>query len=292
MAVTITELAGRPGTVDDKFVRTYTKTWQAVTTDSDDGPKTVIAAVRASIPSYYVSGNDTDLGAFIKSISATEKDAANDHFTWVVTASYSSAMEESDTEEDPLNRRWEKGYSSEQYQRVAARDIDENPIQNSALEDFVTPVEIEDSRPQLVIKRNEKHFDVNLAVEYQDAVNSDSFFGADPGTAKIKSIAANEKVENLTTGPFVFYEVTYTIQFKREGWKLNVLDQGLTKLVDDGSGGLVKEKIKDKNGQPVTKPVLLDGEGGELGDGDDPVFIEYSVYKEKPFKRLNLIRTS
>lgn len=299
MAVTtIEELPGNPGAVDNKYVRTYSRSWRVTTTDPLDRALTVLSAVRAAVPRYYISGNDTDSGAFIQSMSAVEEDPKNDKCVWIVTADYSSAMEETDTDENPLKRRWERSFGFEQYQRLTNRDVEGNPLQTSAGEDFATPIEVEESRPQLVIKRNELYFNVQRAVDYQDAVNSDYFFGAAPGTAKIKSITADERVENLTSGPFVFFEVSYTIQFNKDGWTKRVLDQGLMAIWDmpaplPGRPGKVKKtlyKIKDKDGQPITKPALLDGQGYELEDGLEPSWREFNVYRSLPFAPLNLVR--
>lgn len=285
----ITPLFAGSGTIDDKFKRSYSITWQVVTTTGNDGPATVLTAVRAAVLNYYSYGSEADLGAFLKSMSCSLKDQQNDFTVWIVTGEYSSDKDKRDSSttatENPLARHWDVSWSTETYQRVATKDIDGDPIQNTADEDFVDPAEVERSRLQLTVRRNEAYFDAAKMLTYVDTVNKRKFYGSEPQTAKIKSISASEKVENTEEGQFRYYEVTYVIQFRQEGWLLSLLNQGLRKKISDG----VYVKMKDESGQPLTKPVLLNEAGDDvLGADEDPVFIDFQVYEEKDFGALNL----
>lgn len=287
----MTQIHESTASIDDKFKRSYTLNWYVKTNSANDRAATVLLYVRANVLNYYSSGTEADLGCFLKTLNCSLVEADNDNRLWKVTGEYSSDKDKRDTEEEaienPLLRHWDVSWSTETYQRVATKDIDGAPIHNAADEDFIDPAEVERSRLQLTIRRNEKYFDAQKMLSYVDTVNKRKFYGSEPQTAKIKSITASEKVENTTDGPFRYYEVTYTIQFREDGWLLSLLNQGLRRKIGDG----VYAKLKDQEGQPLTKPVLLNEDGDDvLGDGEEPVFIDFQVYKEKDFGALNLER--
>jgi hypothetical protein len=147
---------------------------------------------------------------------------------------------------------------------------------------------MDESRPVLTIKRNEPSFVGTLAIAYQDAVNTDSFAGANAGQCKIFNISAEKHIEPW--GPegaeedVTYWSVTYEIHFRREGWHKDILDQGRYEIE---SGDKLKA-IEDSEDRPVADPVLLDGSGKQLPAGEDPVFLPYHVYKRLPYAPLNL----
>lgn len=181
--------------------------------------------------------------------------------------------------EDPLSRPPVISYGFGKYTKVWEEDADGKAIMNSAKQIFDPPLEEDDDRPIVTFVRNEAEFPFLLAVEYERAVNSDGWWGLDPGQAKIQSITGQPQKENDVE----FYQVTYELELKRDGWDRKALDRGWA--YRDANGKL--QVIKDDDLYPSPTAVNLDGKGGLLEDGDEAVFLEFKVRK-LPFARLKL----
>jgi hypothetical protein len=255
---------GRRGSADEKAVREYARVFRVVTDSALDGALVAETAVdpftATAIPhlfaSYLEPGGAFDLTAIARKIEAAQDD--QDPLTWHVTVSYSNHTDQPELgQENPLARPSEIKWSFCQFQKLAVEDAYGTAIGNSAGEKFDPAPEKDDSRPVLVVTRNELGFNPALAYAYRDAVNSDWFFGADPGTAKVQSIEAERHYENNV----YFWKVTYTVHFRPEGWRLKVLDSGYHEL-DADTGEL--SIIQDKFGHQVSSPARLNGYGSVL----------------------------
>lgn len=173
------QFAGRRGGSGEKNAREYVRVWLVTTDDPDDGPLTVRAAIAASkgvaVGVPYKTDKESDLGALCK---GTTEDQVQDNLHWLVTASYGSNVDESEQEENPLLRPTEIEFDSEQFQRPAEKDIEGEPILNSAGEQYEQPVEMDDSRPVFVFTRNEARPNYRLWASYRDAVKFGFLHGA------------------------------------------------------------------------------------------------------------------
>src|SRR5207245_2866104 len=69
-------------------------------------------------------------------------------------------------------------------------------ILNSAGQYFDPPPMMDDSRPRLSIARNEPVFNPAIAINYQDAVNTDGFLGFTAGQVRVSGISASNESEN------------------------------------------------------------------------------------------------
>src|SRR5579884_2127166 len=282
---------GRRGSADEKAVREYARVFRVVTSNSLDGALVAETAVDpfngTAIPNLFASyiepnGTTFDLTAIARKIDVVQDDS--DPNTWLVTVSYSNRTDLPELgNPNPLLRPSEIKWSFAQFQRIADVDIYGAAVVNSAGEAFDPPAEKDDSRPVLVVTRNEAGFDPGIAYLYRDAVNSDAFFGAPPGTAKIQAIEATRHYENN----FFYWQVTYTIHFRPDGWNLNLLDQGFNYLDTDGKTKLL---IRDKNGAAVSKAVPLNGVGASLTNAFssltrplEPTDTTFSVPSSAPF---------
>lgn len=247
--------SGRQGGEAEKGERTYQRTFRVFTDDTLDGPiqvRTALGIPRVGDP--YITATEFDAGSRCQNVEGAQSDDPN---VWQVTATYSSKKEDPEKDkDDPLDRAAEIEWSSEKVSRVMDRDLTGKAVVNSAGEKFDPPIEVEESLPLVTITRNEDSYNYSLGLQYQDAVNSDPFFGFDPGQAKIKEIRARSQFENDQ----YTWKVTYAIVFKREGWQTEVLDQGYWSVNEDGD----KVLIKDVDNKPLSAPALLDGNGFEV----------------------------
>lgn len=140
----------------------------------------------------------------------------------------------------------------------------------------------------MVCTRNEENVDFTVANEWQEAVNTDEFSGADAGTLLLEiDVGDEESRGGVTYRPvtYIFYHRPYQSDGSG-GWDDILQDKGFSelKLVDPlvPEDGFKNVAIVDPDsGQPVTEPKLLNGEGQRLAqyvDDGDPIAV-YRVYR-------------
>jgi hypothetical protein len=278
---------GRDHSVSDKGVRTYTRVFEATTNSNYTGPVAVRAALFTEFGiergAAYSTDTESDTGCLCKKITPRQSDNPK---VWEIRVEYDS--ETDDEEENPLDRPAVYAWSFQPATRAVWKDIDGHGILNSAGQYFDPPIEIDDSRPVLTVTRNEADFDPALAISYQDAVNDSDFLGFDAGQAKVANISATSQFEN----DVAYWQVQYEFHFRREGWELQILDQGRYAKV---GGKLVRIPEYDSAGNAipnshVADPVPLDGNGARL-DSPTPAtveFLPFTVYEEKDFSAFNI----
>ena len=282
------DIEGITGTHERRGKKTFVVPYNVTTDDTSDGPDTVCSA--AGLPDIldsYAVGNDSVAGALLSSKSA-RRASSKDRKQWVVTCNYSTLEGDDDSEaENPLDRPLDISWGSNSYTEPVDKDINGDPIDSSAGEPFDPSVERENSRPVLTVVKNQASFTASTKLDYENRINADTFYGAEPGWAKMADIQAQKAYENGVS----YWRVTYQIEFKPGGWTKEVLDQGFYKLTTTGEGESAttqKELIKDKDNLPLNQPALLDGSGGELAANADPVFLDFEVYETAVFGQLGI----
>lgn len=278
----------------------YTVRYKVRVSGKDDGPAIVKAAsALPNLGDIYVIGNESDAGAYLTQRRVGRLAGESNVYWWLVTDNYANKDREKcleQAQEDPLKLPPKIRLSFAQFQREMVRDLTGKPIANSAGEFFEPFPTVDDSRPVITVTRNEARDPTRNAIAYQDAVATDRVFGADAGVAKMQSITC-EVVYTKDCDPF--FSVTYQLQFRREGWRLVLLDQGHSVLVTEEltneqgeKKNVVKLKVvRDAEDRPLNHPVLLDGSGQLLPPGEEPIPLEFQVLKELPFGPLSLPRT-
>lgn len=316
--VTVTErMHRRRGSKDAKETK-YTRVFQVATDLPDTGPAAVLVATdpttAITIPvvnEEYIPG----AAALCRSIEATPE--GDDGMLWQVVAQYSIPIAGTWTEVHPLSRPMEVYWDFQRTQEECFVDAitdaehpNGHPILNAAFEAFDPPVMMDVSRPVLTMVRNEAAFDVASAMAAQDVVNNSLWPtsggpGAPAGTAKIASVTG-QKVHELWGGSEItFYGVTYRLEFKHDGWRVWIVNQGFrywgqSELVDpdDPTQGFYKKwfEFKDADGNPASMPQYLNPDGTELvllneGSGTPPAlpteqqiyWKEFQIYREGTF---------
>lgn len=276
--------------------REYTRQfWVQLASYSDD-PALAINAV--GIPKRlqaYCTASHTDLWSWCDTISA-ERNRDNPkvvevecHYTTVeINIDLSGNMDSPLLERPEIEFGFESkqkalyGYPDpQQAYQGGGKPTTSSGITNSAGEPFDPPVEIEVSYPVLTITRNEPTFFPNLAVQFQDAVNSDNFWGVNPHCARVKAIRGTKQYGKGQN----YWKVTYTIAFNRETWDLQILDIG-TYYIDASDGNLKKKFYTDvPDKQPKVGNLTAVGDDG----GATIHFKTFSkIYREEVFALLNL----
>ncbi len=179
---------------------------------------------------------------------------------------------------------------------------------NSACQVFSPPAMKKERSLAISISRNE---DINaphpaLGVTYSGAVNSDYFWGLAPGVVQCQSITAERQVKQVQGGiQFAYLKAEYLFHCNPNTWDLKILDAGdyycQSGATNSGSGSgasgsgsgvnycpncTTKIGFIDDKGHPIKG--LLNGNGGKLAQGANPVYLTLRPYTWLAFAPLNL----
>lgn len=124
------------------------------------------------------------------------------------------------------------------------------------------------------------------------------------GKARIKGVQAHAQF--IPSQRRYWWEIEVVVYIHPLGWIYEVVDRGCAKLCKDGdpdgNGGTYSatdflegqprhEQNKDKDGTPISEPLLFNGEGAPLHQGatiGDAVWLKWQVYEEKDYYPLGL----
>lgn len=302
-------VTGMASTEDNKYTSTYVLNYLVVTDNPDMLPKQVRYGAELVGPdplpqlwSIYdqssFTGTGTGTGGEYDAYSflqerATKRLVDEDgcKYQWMITCTWKPPEPGQDgtpLPANPLLRPVKYQLESSTFDRKITKDVvNERPIANSA-GDLYEDIMKDDSRPVLVAVKNMA--DLNtialLMVEYANAVNTDTFFGAPAYCAKIDSIVSGQIISENGTD---YYAVTFRIQFTR-------VDEPFTKTLDN-KGTMAYDRPKDEAGAIKSRVIVLDGakkgefkteayldyDGTQLPDGDDPLPIPADDDPDGPF---------
>lgn len=243
-------------------VRKYSRAWRVITDDMDDDALAVqLADGIPRIRDVYSAGDSVDLGALVEDVSAKQSDGP---FIWLVDVQYSTQqLEEGEEDENPLARPATLNWGNESDSAVMTVDKRGVDVLTSAGEPFDPGLSQPRTVITLTIEKNEDNYDPQEAVDYQDSINSDTWFGFAPGFVQLKSITASSQFE----GEFAYYKKSYSFRMHKRGFQPRILDRGFTYLDDDGQ--IMPFEFE---GHPPSTPQLLNGLGGPLAKTGDDVF--------------------
>ncbi len=285
--VSVDELKGpgrRSASQGSDWKRHYKRTWRVQT----DSPSTsaIEVAQASGIPiigdAYFISLAHRDLGAYVQEVSVEEE--SEDGKAWIVTVTW-GPYNPSEFPKDPTSWPLRVNWSAVQWKRGIIKDQDGNAILNSANDPFEEAAERDDSRTTFTVVRNEPTYDPQIAAQYRDHLNAAAFCGFAAKCVKCNRIEGELKYDSdAGTADGYYVEVTYVFEVNDKGWDLKPVDQGYASV--DGSG--IKTEFLDKMGTRLSKPQLLDGSGGLLAHGSDPVYLSYRLYDTADFAALGL----
>jgi hypothetical protein len=285
------------GRARSRFVRTYRRVFKVRTDDTRDGPITVmlyacdVAGFLLGSAYFDPVGPTYDAGALL--LKMDPKQDQDDPFQWMLTLTYTSDLSRiaeeardgsfpkspSDTNSaiSPLLRPPKIRWGTNRYQRVWQKDLDGKVVANSAGDPFDPPVTTDDDRPVLTVTRCMATFDIGVAYQYRNAVNSDVFMGAQPGQLKIVGTITGESAfeNNL-----FFWDVTGSFEFNADGWTpYSVLNAGYHYLSDLGD----RYRYDDDAGQPLASPGLLAFDGSKTKNA---TYASFRFFNSLPFAQL------
>lgn len=143
----------------------------------------------------------------------------------------------------------------------------------------------------VTIRRNFAIFNPYIQARYRQAVNSDTFLGWPPGTARLIKFSAS----NVIDAVLGYWEVTASVQFRYpykttpdKAWYKRVVHEGLLERV----GTAPNERFRtaqDDDGKDLTRPVLLDANGRRVPKGGNAHWLEFQIFDNLPFNALGLL---
>lgn len=282
-------------TVDD---RTYTRKFQVVV----DDPFTQATAIFANstIPSLYTEHPDDPtvvvIGRFPKPRLG--------RLIWDVVVKYRRKQfvnieigTSGSGTINPVDLPPDISYSFTQYSRAVEQaylfglDPADNPtiaIENSSSMPFDPPLTQEESNLVINIVRNEsgEDFDPLFLITFNNTINAFNITIAgivmETFEARMRNIGSVKKWDEDGEA---YWRVTYEIEVDFATHLKSLLDIGF--YTEDIITG-VHTAILDAEGNPITEPVKLDGAGGQLPVGGDPIYLDFNTYFALDWTNLNL----
>lgn len=269
-------------------------TLQLETDDVADGPMAIYASpLVPKVGEYYAVGNEASTGYFCKSVKPKIDD--KDKCFWEVDVEYEGAElpadEEEGNEEDARPSRRYQFDSMIRYEKVPIyRDMDDKHVVNTAGELFSRPVEV--NRKILVFNISRKEFTNPFPrqTKYQDAVNSDTFWGQAPGKVLIESyLMDGEAMENRTAGWNVKYSIAIRPSNDSAGvWdELEIPSMGCNEKIESG----LREIINPATGKAFSTEQYLDENGkwkDRLAPDFEPYMQKFRIRNKYSFAPLRL----
>lgn len=168
-------------------------------------------------------------------------------------------------------------------------DRNGNAIVNTNGELIHGGVQKERSDLTLTIERNYADIDLATTLEYFDSVNSDEFYGFQPGLARMTAFDAEKAIDETVGG---YFRVTAGFAFRvpynttdENAWASRKLHKGF--MVDDGAGNV--RRARDGEGNFEAQPVMLKPDGTRETNNEVAHYIDVQVYTPLPYNSLGLL---
>jgi hypothetical protein len=207
---------------------------------------------------------------------------------WKVAVEYGGFTSPTGITVSPLFTPAILNYDDVETEEEIDEDFDGNPILTEAFEP-VRGIKAVFCDRVITIKKNWAVFNDYVASAYRRSVNSDTFLGWPPGTAKMMRLSAQQVKDG-------YFEVNAVVQCRipyrttaARAWYARWVHEGFyhKQLVDGGPSFQIVRAMTE--GQPTEEKVLLDANGFRLADGSPPVWKETKLYNSLPFGALGLI---
>lgn len=174
---------------------------------------------------------------------------------------------------------------------------------NSAGVPFVPGLEAERAHMVVECQFNLSSFNGDTARTWINVVNTTAF-DFTPAWGVLMTVAAREsRVRDIhgvlkRMNGVEFFEQVWALEINPDTWLMEVVDRGFAARAmagdPDGRGGTISgtdiidgvpqlRRLVDFDQQPLTEPVLLNGDGQPLAPGDPPVFLRWRGYTEASY---------
>lgn len=281
--------------------RVYSSKIKVYCSSKYTGPVAIVSSLGLQLgqpyqfPIYAAAPTESDSGSFLQSIKADQdtEHSANGSIQWTVSLEYAPfdivhQLGVSDIAQGiicPTDAVPEVLFDQAKYRRAKTEDESTPalPYINTVGDPLLDTPETEETRPVLIITRNEATYNDAYASQYKDTVNSDEFLGFPPNTVKCADIKP-ERIYDPDWG--YYFRVTYRFEFRDDddgnGYSQLILNAGYRQLVD-GEGE--PTNVVDGSGNQVTDAVALQ-KNGSYQPSAEPYFLEFNEFPAMPFADL------
>jgi len=273
-------------TRDEEGYRHYDLTTRVVTNNTLDGPFQVMnAAGLPTVGSPWSFGNDFDAWSYCwPTMEVTPDIEEEPNYYWKVTQRFSNkpfARCQDQQIENPLMEPPRISGTFVKRTKMIEADRNDKAIKSSSHE-VIHGIEKDASTPTVTIEINLGTIDLDNLTAIIDTVNDATLWGFPKRCIKLSNLTW---VRNVYGVCGYYYTLRFDFDIDTETFdEKKVLDRGLKKFDtarwgNVGTGDAAREDpekfimIRDKNGEKVTEPMLLDGYGNVLTDIDNPVYI-------------------
>jgi hypothetical protein len=285
----------REGSIDEKGVRRYIRTFQVITDDFTLGPGLVATLVPTLLyESYNLGTGEQDLFAILKKKDA--RPVEGQLGMWEVVCEYDSAPLDFGTQSGsgigagsspgagnnqvaPNLRPWVIKLGSNKTTKVLTKDLNNVEVVNSAGVPFDPPIEVPAAFPTISITAYKATFAFSQILTYTNAINSDAWQGFPPRRLRCIEYAATTQFEN---GAF-FWQLDVTLEYNPdEDWNpVKVLDASTV-----WRESMTKPPAPiEVNGVAVTSPVPICN-GVPVPAGGQPCYLDFTAYREVAFATI------
>jgi hypothetical protein len=175
----------------------------------------------------------------------------------------------------PMQRRPKIVWGGSGLTETVRKEVDGLPIKNSA-GDFYDPLPERPVRgARVTITVNLEENPASICDEFSWSTNGAAWFGVPAGKGMMEEVTAELVSEQFEGETVEYWTVTFPIRFRRDNWKLKLLDNGYRQK-DPATGAVTT--ILDPLGERPAVPVLLNGAGEELPEGEPPVVYPTAGY--------------
>lgn len=211
--------------------------------------------------------------------------------------------------------RYVQGFRGKAHQAVN-KAFGQFPITNSAFITYDPPVEREVDICVYRFTASYEIWDGPLWRKWRGVVNKSPVAFEHPGYRfRDEWLLRKARVQSITGRPdvgvrgtpywritFEFWVLPSPVFFEEQmRWTKVLVDRGIHRRAwvgdYDGNGGVYdendfqdgmgrSEKILGPDGEPIDEPVLLDGNGQPLKEGEKPVWVEWQIYEEMELQPL------
>lgn len=276
--------------------RTYKIKWLCTSGNLLDGPQA--AANAPGLPvvgSSWTYGTDNDPSALrTPEVDVQPLKTGEPGYWWTVGHTFTTipiSRCQDDSVENPLLEPPEVSGSFVRYTREAVEDKDGNPLKSSSHEMLRgAAVEVDDSRPTVIITLNDAVLPLATFSPMVDTVNDGSLWGVPKRRVKLSGVGWKRLYYGTCN---VYYKISYNfdIRDEGEGFDRKILDEGTKILSAGGSASNPDdfEVYKDANGENTR--VLLNGAGAALTNAALPFEKLWELYDESSFLALGIPST-
>lgn len=272
--------AGRSADGKSDWNRSYTVIWIATVDNPYDGPATV-----GSVPglpgrfSPYVGYENTNDPYALCTALRCEQDG-DEWRKWRITATFETQFASDQNKENPEDEPPVFWVETDFQSKPITKEYNGTDIKNSAGQ-LIAGLEKIEAVETWVWEKNHNSLNRSLWLEYQNSVNSGSFYELSAKQGLLHIIVPKAVYRNGQP----FWRVQYRVKVNKDKWTVEPADRGTAVK----AGNKLERPVDDK-GQPMDGEVPLKADGTQ--ERDPTAAIRYlppkNLYEPKDFNALGL----